>query len=752
MPAQWIEPGASIGARRGEVVVCLPLFGAHEQFVGCVRSVLAHTPATVKLLVCDDASPDRRSEELITKLDASGQIAHELFYARRKANVGFPANVNGGFAAAAPADVVILNSDCVVGAGWLDGLRDAAHADSTVATATALTNNGTVVSVPERGIPLAMLPQDWSFEEAAAAVSARSPRLRPRILTAVGHCVYVRRSALELVGDFDLAFSPGYGEEVDFSQRCLRSGLCHVVADDVLVLHHGGASLAADGEVNPIKAAHEHMIEARYPYYRDTVKAAEYDVTGPLARSLSAARRALKGLSVVIDARILAAGPMTGTQLHVLELIAAVARTGDARVRALVPPQLSPYASEVLQTLENLEQVEVGHHARRGSVERGDVVHRPFQVSSADDLSLLMALGERLVITHQDLIGYRNPSYSRSFEQWDDYRRLTRRALAIADRALFFSAHARDDAIAEDLIEPHRASVVHIGVDHVLGQIERTPVAPRGAARIPDDAQLIVCIGTDFRHKNRLFALRMLDELQQRHGWEGRLAFIGPRVERGSSAPDEDELLVMQPRLGDAVIDFAAVDEREKAWLMDRARLVLYPTVYEGFGLVPFEAADHGVPCLWARGTSLSEVLPDEAAGIVPWDPVPSAEHAFELLSGEPARKRNVKAIRSAAAKLTWDATASRLVEIYNHVCDEPPAPTAAVERTAGLMHDGVSEDAIRLVGPGGVLPHDIERPLLALASHPQVGSPVFRAIKAGYRVSQRWQGQRPKNGDGSPR
>ncbi len=737
MPAQWIEPGATLGARRGEIVVCIPVYGAHEQFVGCLRSVLQHTPSDVRLLVCDDASPDRRSSELVAKLDQEGKLEHELFYMRREQNVGFPANVNGGFAAADPADVVILNSDCVVGACWIEGLREAAQADSTVATATALTNNGSVLSVPERGFPMAMLPQDWSFEEAAAAVRARSPRLHPRIVTAVGHCAYIRRSALELVGDFDLAFTPGYGEEVDFSQRCLSRGLCHVVADDVLVLHHGGASLASGGGTNPVQEEHERMIRGRYPYYAQTVAETEQDMTGPLARSLSAARRAIRGLSLVIDGRILA-GPMTGTQLHVLELIAAVARSGEAGIKVIVPTEMSGYARIALEPLSEVELVQVPPGVRRLALGRADVLHRPFQVSSVGDLSLLSHLAERLVVTHQDMIGYRNPSYFRSFDQWEAYRRLTRRALAVADRTIFFSAHARDDAIAEDLIEPHRATVVHIGVDHTLTQMEHPAAAPRGAARIPEDAELIVCLGTDFRHKNRVFALRMLEELRQRHGWDGRLVFAGPRVECGSSSPDEDELLMANPALADAVIDFAAVDEHEKNWLMGRAGLVVYPTVYEGFGLVPFEAADHRVPCLWARGTSLSEILPDEAAGIVPWDVVASAEHAFELLRNETARQRNVGAIRAAAAGLTWDRTARALLDVYNEVCDGSPAPTAALERREGLMHGGVSEDAMRLVGPGGALPRDVERPLLALATHPQVGSPVFRALKAGYRASAR--------------
>jgi hypothetical protein len=131
-------------------------------------------------------------------------------------------------------------------------------------------------------------------------------------------------------------------------------------------------------------------------------------------------------------------------------------------------------------------------------------------------------------------------------------------------------------------------------------------------------------------------------------------------------------------------------------------------------------------------------VLPDEAAAIVPWDSELSADAAFELLHDERARERNLAAIRDAACKLTWDATARRLVELYHQACDRPATPASAHERRHGLMQGMLSEDAMRLIGPGGALPADVERPLLALATHRQVGAPMFRVIKFGYRASYR--------------
>jgi glycosyltransferase involved in cell wall biosynthesis len=466
------------------------------------------------------------------------------------------------------------------------------------------------------------------------------------------------------------------------------------------------------------------------------IRAVERDQTGPLTRALGAARRSLKGMSVMIDARTLT-GPMTGTQLQVLEVITALARTREVRLTALVPDDLSGYAARTLETVPSVELITTTVASELTSA-RADVVHRPFQIHTEADVTMLAPLGERLIVTNQDLIGYHNPAYFRSYDAWHGYRRLTRAALAVADHVVFVSAHARDEAIAEDLIEPHRGSVVHNGVDHSFVDAREAPRPPRSAARLPDDAEAILCLGTDFRHKNRVFALRLVEQLRRRHGWNGYLLLAGPRVAEGSSSSEEAETIALSPELAGRVLDFAAVSEAEKAWLFQRSRLVVYPTVHEGFGLIPFEASDQNVPCLWAHGTSLSEILPESAAGIVPWNAEESADQALELLRDDGARERNLAAIRAAAAGLTWDAAAQRLIEIYRSACAAPPTTASALERRDGLMSGALSEDAMRLIGPGGALPVDLERPLLALATHPQLGTPMFRVIKLGYRASYR--------------
>lgn len=717
----------TIEVDRGQPVVCIPVYNAHEFFVRCLRSVFEHTPLDVPILVADDASPDPRSARMLQELAASGALRHTVYYHRREQNGGFVENVNKAFAASAPGDVVLLNSDTEVGPCWVELLREAAYSDSTIATATALTNNGTILSIPDRNRPSGRLPHGLGVDEIAVRVAAQALRTRPRIPTAIGHCTYIRRCALDLVGGFDTAFSPGYGEEVDFSQRCVLQGLSHVAADDVFVFHHGEGTFGGSGR----KEQHEQLIAHRYPYYHATVAALERSEGDGLGRALLQARRAIDGFSVTIDARCLA-GPVTGTQVHILELTHALARTGRVRIRVLVPPEPGAFYMESLSRIDGIELLRANEITP--STPRSLVVHRPYQVFDPRDLEAIIRLGERFVVTHQDLIAYRNPGYFPSFFAWNEFRSLTRITLASADRVLFFSQHAADDAVTEDLLDADNLSVALLGVDHSAVPV---PPAPQRPAALPADVMspFLLCMGTNFRHKNRIFALRLLAELVRTRPWDGVLVFAGPQAAAGTSGAEEAEYLLRNPDLAARVFDLAAVSEAEKVWLLEQAAGVVYPSVYEGFGLVPFEAAEHGTPCFFAAQTAVAETLPAEAATIVPWDPAATVGNVLLLLEDEEARATHLAQVRAAAAPLTWDRTAAKVFEAYE---------TAVAGRLRDLVvvggRDGTlaARLAARSLEEALQLPDDVSRALHAIVGRPALRRPFFRIMRLIYRTGYR--------------
>jgi glycosyltransferase involved in cell wall biosynthesis len=687
--------------------------------------------------------------------------------------------------AAGRADLVVVMPGVEPLGDWLARLVDAARSDTAIATASAMLSGGAFAPSP--------LPAG-DLAPAAASVAERSARLRPRISEPHPGCVLLRRRALDAAGygdergraldaagcgdergraldaagcgdergraldaagggdergraldaagggDERRRALDGDGEDVAawlaaFGERCTALGLVHVLADDVL---------AAGPPATP-HPADEAELAARHPH---RTVAREFDARpdSPVEHALLVASRGLDKLSVTIDARAL--GPArAGTQVHALELVAALGRTGALRLRIVTPPDLHPEARAALEEIEDLTLLPY-EQAANESHPPTDVVHRPSQVFSPSDLALLLPLGRRMVVTHQDLIAYRIPSYHERVEDWERYRRVTRSTLAAADHVVFFSEHALRDAAADQLVDPRTSSVVPIGVDH---RVAPAP-APRRPTALPADATpYLLCLGADLRHKHHAFAIALTDALRDEHGWAGRLVFAGPTGSTGADTTEDPATVV---RLG-------PVAEDEKAWLLEHAAAVAYPTLYEGFGLIPFEAAAAGVPCLFAAQTALAEVLPVEAATLVPWDPAASALAVAPLLQGGSPRETHVAAVRAAARRFRWDDTAHALVELFERVivAGRSDLRRAARERAEleelllatkrerveewqryEAFRESIGSDGLGLVGPGGVLDEADQRALLSLLSRPALRRPATKAARAAYALAVRLQ------------
>jgi glycosyltransferase involved in cell wall biosynthesis len=622
--------------------------------------------------------------------------------------------------AATGSDVAFLATAAVVTDGWLHRLAEASHSDSTVGSSTALE-----------------LRDPAAASRVAARLRADAAGTPARIAPRPSLCAYVRAEALAGVGPPDGSLAPP-AAVVDLLDRMLAMGFQHVLAGTAAV---AGPPVALDQ--SDLAALTE-----RFPWIAEPDDAPEPLFTPALARPLAAARRAEHGLDVTLDIRLLGS-ELSGAQIHVLETVGALARSGSVRLRLVVSDDR--LGGEPQRLLERLDMVELlPETVLLGGTEtpRTAVVHRPVQVAVAQDVELLRDLGGRIVVTQQDLIAYRNPSYHADPDLWLHYRRATRLALAMCDAAVVLSRHTLDDLLADDLIEPGRAKVLPISAEPAIALPTAEPRPPEG---MPDLERFIVCLGNDFLHKNRTFAIRLLGALRER-GWPGGLVLVGARMEYGSSFDDEEALLQARPELEGVVARLGPVDEARKAWLYGQAAAVVYPTTYEGFGLVPFEAGRAGVPCLFAPQAALGEVLPREAAVLVPWDEQASAERALPLLAASPERTRHVELLRRAADGLpSWDDHATALLDVYERVALAPERESRviaaqALEREAELarwydLRDELGEDAFSLVTEGR-FPPDVQRALLSVVTRPRLRRAMFTALRglyrAGYRVRRR--------------
>jgi glycosyltransferase involved in cell wall biosynthesis len=662
---------------------------------------------------------------------------------RREADVASPGETVAHLANRAArshpsADLALVLGDVEPPAGWLQCLRRCAASESTTATVSALPG------------PLAEhAAAEDELVHADPAVLCGNVGL-PRVDLVGGACVFVARAAYELLGGLDETMPTGAGALADFGLRARQLGLANLLAGKLLVPASGTELTDRDRS----------ELARRFP---TLWQAAQEPPSAAVEHAALLARTTLRKPTVTIDARSLGA-QVGGTQVYALELIRALSQTGEVDIRALVGPE--PEAKAMVEAL-GVTSVITYEQAVNEPAET-DLVHRPQQVFTVDDLDLLRPLGRRLVITHLDLIAYHNPTYFPGLGEWQRHVRATRIAFDVADHLLFFSTHALRDAEREDLVDAARASVVPLGVNPDAP--DDAPVT-RPTALAERAEPFLLCIGADYAHKNRPFALELTAELRRAHGWRGSLVLAGGHVAHGSSADAERHVTETLPELDQAVVDLGTVSDAERRWLMAHADALVYPTLLEGFGLVPFEAAAAGVPCLYARQSSLAELLPAELATLDGWDLERASARAARLLTDPDAREAHVAALRRACSAYDLSRCAEQTIVAYRNTLASPARSSGrgaweALEREREIVRldkavsdvsaehrslltehrsllKDIGEDGLALVGPGGLLSRADRRTLLALVARPGLRRPLFALGRAGYRVAHRGRDRR---------
>jgi GT2 family glycosyltransferase/glycosyltransferase involved in cell wall biosynthesis len=309
------------------ITIVIPAYGEVDALRSCLASVVAHTPAPrARVVVIDDATPEGPLADALSM--PAGAL--DLRVVRNEENLGFAGSANRGMAEAG-GDVVLLNSDTVVVAGWLERLAATASSASDVATVTPLTNHGSICTLPPAIVDAFDLDGPAPRIDACGVfVEHASLRLRPAVVTGVGFCLYVTRQAIDQVGLLDEGFRPGYGEEVDFCLRASAQGLRHLVDDATFVWHRGETTFGAASEARAAGTARVHQL---HPGFR---------VTNAYERANDPLWPVHAALTLALDERVPgrphvlhllhAPSPFGGTEKHVAALSAAIADDYDVSV------------------------------------------------------------------------------------------------------------------------------------------------------------------------------------------------------------------------------------------------------------------------------------------------------------------------------------------------------------------------------------------------------------------------------------
>ena len=115
-------------------------------------------------------------------------------------------------------------------------------------------------------------------------------------------------------------------------------------------------------------------------------------------------------------------------------------------------------------------------------------------------------------------------------------------------------------------------------------------------------------------------------------------------------------------------VRFIGGDDRDLARAYRGASVLLYPSLFEGFGLPPLEAMAHGCPVVAARAGAIPEIVGEAATLVDPTDVDALAGALETTLRGGESVEASRRAGRTRAAEFTWDKTAVATLGGYSTI------------------------------------------------------------------------------------
>jgi alpha-1,3-rhamnosyl/mannosyltransferase len=283
-----------------------------------------------------------------------------------------------------------------------------------------------------------------------------------------------------------------------------------------------------------------------------------------------------------------------------------------------------------------------------------DLYHEPNFIPLAGDQPVLATLHDLSVLLHPewhpaDRVVYFEKNFHRGLER-------CRHFLAISE-------FGRQEIIRTLGLPPERVTRTYMGIRPGLGALPPSLVA-QTLERLGLPARYLLCVGTIEPRKNVLVLLKAYCDLPAgiRERWP--LLLVGSW---GWNAGQVAAYLNDEARHR-GVCHVGYVAESHLAVLYNGARALVYPSLYEGFGLPPLEMMACGGGVLASRTGALIETVGGRAHLIDPDDVAQWRESMRRVIEEADWWRELRQGVAAVAAPFTWDRCAADTLRVYRGV------------------------------------------------------------------------------------
>jgi glycosyltransferase involved in cell wall biosynthesis len=187
--------------------------------------------------------------------------------------------------------------------------------------------------------------------------------------------------------------------------------------------------------------------------------------------------------------------------------------------------------------------------------------------------------------------------------------------------------------------------------------------------KLPEN--FILYLGGYAFHKNIKTLLQAFKQVKTALGEGHFLVLAGELPPKASSLYPDPLQLAYQMDLEASIITPGPIAEEDLPALYSAARVFVYPSCYEGFGLPVLEAMACGTPVVTTNAASIPELAGTAAFQLDPDDSTSIAAAIIQLYSDETVRTEMVDRGYSQVRKFTWAETATKTAQIYQEAAQK---------------------------------------------------------------------------------
>jgi glycosyltransferase involved in cell wall biosynthesis len=217
-------------------------------------------------------------------------------------------------------------------------------------------------------------------------------------------------------------------------------------------------------------------------------------------------------------------------------------------------------------------------------------------------------------------------------------------------------------------LPPAKIQVVYPACDPSLRPVKDDTLLAAVRQKYGLNPSYLLYIGTLQPRKNLTRLIEAYAALPQH---THQLVLAGQAGWRG--APIQQALERLEPAIRQHIILPGYIADEDKAALISGADLLLYPSLYEGFGFPVLEGNACGIPVLCSRTSSLPEVAGEAALLVDPLNTAGLTTAIQHLLSDAPLRRQLIEKGFSNIQRFTWQKTAEQILALVEKENRESP-------------------------------------------------------------------------------